>query len=106
MTTSNDSTPIENAQKKSETCQQCGNSIDSGVLLGLCPACRQSSRSSDAAASTPSVSRRGLWSEVWLYLRIRKKWWLAPMLVILVALGALAVFTETSAMAPFIYTLF
>jgi hypothetical protein len=47
-----------------------------------------------------------MWSEVWLYLRIRKKWWLAPMLVILMALGALAVFTETSAMAPFIYTLF
>ena len=58
--------------------------------------------------STETVphKRPGLWSEVWTYLRVRKKWWLAPMLVILLALGALAVFTESSAMAPFIYTLF
>ena len=50
--------------------------------------------------------RVGLWREIWAYLRVRKKWWLGPMLVILLALGALAVFTETSALAPFIYTLF
>lgn len=43
---------------------------------------------------------------MWAYLRVRKKWWLAPMLIILMALGALAVFTESSALAPFIYTLF
>ena len=55
---------------------------------------------------TISAHRRGIWAEVWAYLRVRKKWWLAPMLVILMALGALAVFTESSALAPFIYTLF
>ena len=51
-------------------------------------------------------NRPGVWREVWLYLRVRKKWWLAPMIVVLLALGALAVFTEGSALAPFIYTLF
>ncbi|MFT5431781.1 MAG: hypothetical protein ACI9OJ_002479 [Myxococcota bacterium] len=49
---------------------------------------------------------RSVWGEMWGYLKVRKKWWLAPMLVILLSLGALAVFTETSALAPFIYTLF
>jgi hypothetical protein len=50
--------------------------------------------------------RRGLMSQMWSYLRVRKKWWLAPMLVILLALGGLAFFTQSSALAPFIYTLF
>ncbi len=44
--------------------------------------------------------------EVWSYLRVRKKWWLAPMLLILLGLGAIAVLTESSALAPFIYTVF
>jgi len=51
-------------------------------------------------------TRRGAMAEVWAYLRIRKRWWLAPVVVILIALGALAAFTETSALAPFIYTIF
>ena len=49
---------------------------------------------------------KSTWAEVWDYLKVRKKWWLAPMLIILLALGALAVFTESSALAPFIYTIF
>lgn len=52
------------------------------------------------------AKRTGAWRELWLYLRVRKKWWLAPMIVVLLALGALAVLTEGSALAPFIYTLF
>jgi len=36
----------------------------------------------------------------------RKKWWLLPIIIILVLLGALILFTEGSAVAPFIYTLF
>ena len=45
-------------------------------------------------------------SEFWNFLKERKKWWLAPIVVFLVLLGALIVFTEGSAVAPFIYTLF
>jgi len=39
-------------------------------------------------------------------MRIRKKWWLAPILMFLLALSILIVFTEGSALAPFIYALF
>jgi hypothetical protein len=44
--------------------------------------------------------------ELWSFLRIRKKWWLAPVVIILVLLGLVLVLTEGSALAPFIYTLF
>ena len=40
------------------------------------------------------------------FLKVRKKWWLAPMLIVLVLLGLLIVVTEKSAIAPFVYTLF
>lgn len=44
--------------------------------------------------------------EFWLYLRVRKKWWLLPIVLVLVLLGTLLVFAQTSALAPFIYTIF
>ncbi len=44
--------------------------------------------------------------EMWAFLKIRKKFWLLPIIIILLLLGALIVFTESSAVAPFIYTLF
>lgn len=45
-------------------------------------------------------------SELWLFMRVRKKWWLAPILVTMVLLSALIVLTQGSAVAPFIYALF
>lgn len=39
-------------------------------------------------------------------MRVRKKWWLGPIIFFLVLLGLIFVFTEGSAIAPFIYTLF
>lgn len=44
--------------------------------------------------------------EFWLFLRVRKKWWLAPIMIMLGLLGLLIVTTQGSAIAPFIYTLF
>jgi len=44
--------------------------------------------------------------ELWSFLRVRKKWWLAPILIILLALGGLLVLAQSSALAPFIYSLF
>lgn len=44
--------------------------------------------------------------ELWDFLKVRKKWWLAPIVIVLVLLGTLIVFTESTAVAPFIYTLF
>lgn len=40
------------------------------------------------------------------FLKVRKKWWLTPIVVLLVLLGALLVLTQGSALAPFIYALF
>ena len=45
-------------------------------------------------------------SELWEFMKVRKKWWLGPIVVMLLLLGALIVFTESSALAPFIYALF
>jgi len=44
--------------------------------------------------------------ELWAYMRARKKFWLAPIIFVLLLVGALLVLTEGSAVAPFIYTLF
>lgn len=44
--------------------------------------------------------------DLWSFMRVRKKFWLAPIIMILVMLGALIVLTQGSAVAPFIYTLF
>jgi len=52
------------------------------------------------------MSKLSIFKEFWDFLRIRKKWWLAPIVIFLILLGALIIFTETSALAPFIYTLF
>jgi uncharacterized protein DUF5989 len=44
--------------------------------------------------------------EFWRFLRVRKKWWLAPIVVLLLTLGLILFLTEGSALAPFIYSLF
>jgi hypothetical protein len=51
-------------------------------------------------------SKFSIVGEFWAYMRIRKKWWLAPIVIVLVLLGLFIVLTEGSAIAPFIYTLF
>ncbi len=45
-------------------------------------------------------------SELWLFMRERKKFWLLPIVTVLVLLGSLIVLTQGSVVAPFIYTLF
>jgi len=45
-------------------------------------------------------------AELWAFMRERKRYWLAPIILILVLFGLLLVFTETTAVAPFVYTLF
>lgn len=44
--------------------------------------------------------------ELWFYMRERKKYWLIPVMLVLVILGVLMVIAQGSAVAPFIYTLF
>jgi hypothetical protein len=52
------------------------------------------------------TSRLAILSELWAFMRVRKKWWLGPIVMVLLLLGLLLVFTQGSALAPFIYTLF
>ena len=44
--------------------------------------------------------------DIWDFLRVRKKYWLAPLIITIVLMGALLVFTQGSVVAPFIYTIF
>lgn len=52
------------------------------------------------------MSRLGVLKELFLFLRETKRWWLAPIIIMLVLLGILIFLTESSAVLPFIYTLF
>ena len=52
------------------------------------------------------MSKISILKEFWDFLKTRKKWWLTPIVLFLLLLGALIVLTEGSALAPFIYTLF
>lgn len=44
--------------------------------------------------------------DLWGFMRERKKFWLAPLIIVMILIGALIVFAQGSAVAPFIYTLF
>lgn len=52
------------------------------------------------------MSKSQVVSELWQFMRENKKYWLAPIVIVLVLIGALLVFAKGSAVAPFIYTLF
>ncbi len=47
-----------------------------------------------------------LLKDLWLFMRERKKFWLAPIIIVMLLLGGLIVLAQGSAVAPFIYTLF
>jgi hypothetical protein len=47
-----------------------------------------------------------LLKDVWDFLKVRKKYWLAPLIITIVLMGALLVFTQGSVVAPFIYSIF
>ena len=52
------------------------------------------------------MSKLSIMGELWQFMRVRKKWWLTPIVFFMVLLGALMVFAQGSALAPFIYALF
>ena len=47
-----------------------------------------------------------LFAELWQFMRVRKKYWLLPIVMMMALLGGLIVLTQGSAVAPFIYTIF
>ncbi len=52
------------------------------------------------------MSNLGLVREFWAFMKVRKKWWLMPIILVMVLVGTLLVFAQGSALAPFIYTIF
>lgn len=52
------------------------------------------------------MSKLSIVSEFWNFMRVRKKWWLGPIVLVMLLLSLLIVLTQGSALAPFIYTLF
>ena len=53
-----------------------------------------------------SREKLGLVPELWAFMKVRKKWWLGPIIVMMLLVGALLIFAQGSALAPFIYTIF
>lgn len=47
-----------------------------------------------------------LLTDLWEFMKVRKKFWLAPLVLVMLLLGGLLIFAQGSAVAPFIYTLF
>ena len=59
------------------------------------------------ARSTGGMSDRvGIFGELWAFMKVRKKWWLGPIVATMLLLSVLIVLTEGSAVAPFISALF
>ena len=52
------------------------------------------------------MGKMSVLKELWDYMKTRKRWWLLPIIIMLLLIGLLIIFTESSALAPFIYTLF
>ena len=52
------------------------------------------------------MSKISLFKELWEFLRVRKRFWLLPIVLVFIVLSVLIVFVQSSAVAPFIYSLF
>jgi len=52
------------------------------------------------------MSKLAIFADLWAFLRIRKKWWLLPLVFLIVMLGIILIFAQGSPLAPFIYTVF
>jgi len=52
------------------------------------------------------MGQASLTRELWGFLKVRKKWWLLPIIIVMLAVGALLLFAQGSVLAPFIYTIF
>jgi hypothetical protein len=52
------------------------------------------------------VKNKSLFGQIWDFLRVRKAWWMTPIIIMLILIGILIVFSQSSAVSPFIYALF
>lgn len=52
------------------------------------------------------MSKFSIFGEIWHFMRVRKKWWLMPLILLIALLGFILIFAQGSPLAPFIYTVF
>jgi len=52
------------------------------------------------------MRNQSIFTEFWEFIKLRKRFWLLPIVIVLLLFGALIIFTESSTVAPFIYALF
>ena len=52
------------------------------------------------------MNNEGIIKELWHFMKERKKWWLLPVIIMLILVGILIIFSQSSAVSPFIYALF
>ena len=52
------------------------------------------------------MAKSGMVSELWAFMRVRKKWWLLPIIIVMLVVGTLIIFAQGSVLAPFIYAIF
>ena len=52
------------------------------------------------------MSKFSIFGDLWQFMRIRKKWWLLPLILLIALLALILIFAQSSALAPFIYTVF
>jgi len=52
------------------------------------------------------MANAGVLGQLWAFLKVRKKWWLLPLLIVLLGVGGLLVFAQGSVLAPLIYPIF
>lgn len=52
-----------------------------------------------------AMSKLSIFADLWQFMRVRKKWWLMPILIVIILFGLLLIFAQNSVLAPFIYTL-
>ena len=60
----------------------------------------------EAFSENKMGKNRSLLGELWDFLRVRKKWWLLPTIIMLILVGILIIFGQSSSLSPFIYALF
>jgi Family of unknown function (DUF5989) len=68
--------------------------------------CGMNGAAISAAVNPPHEALMSFLAELWAFMRARKKFWLVPVLIMMVIFGGLVVMTKGSVVAPFIYTIF
>jgi hypothetical protein len=52
------------------------------------------------------MSKFSIFADLWQFMKVRKKWWLLPLIILITLLALILIFAQGSALAPFIYTIF